>query len=729
MSSSRQEGEYFHTAEEHLLAELDRLDLILLERLQAVGTARIESKRHLDTEAVLSELSFAEPSRSPDDDARAETRRRKDVSSAAIAARIELSLARGVRLPLVELSRNLRLDSVSLAVIMIAVAPHLDRKYERVYSFLQDDLARPEPRVDLALTLLAGSVQERLVLRDRFADGSPLLESGFVRLGAPPEGPQRSWLTRTIDVSPRLVRFLLDQGGAERVVEAMRLRDPLPPATASQRRALEQFDRVWRLDGSAVGMIQTGDAVAGLQGAAELARTRGVAFLGLDLARPAAGELPVSERIQAAIDEARLTAALLAFIGTDELGQQERATATTALAAALERYHGPCLVLGQTPLDLHRAVPSRAVLLLDAPPPDPSERRALWRHGLGDASEEQVQEIAWRFRLGSGQIHDAARMFHFFEAARSADGASGAAIDSLVRACQIQSRHQLGELAQLVPPRSSWEDLILPDDSVEQLRNIIAHLRHRETVFEQWGFGSKAPYGRGLTVLFSGPPGTGKTMSASLVAGALRLELFRIDLAGIVSKYIGETEKNLERVFSAAWRSNAILFFDEADALFGKRTEVKDAHDRYANIETSYLLQKIEEFDGVTILATNLKKNIDSAFLRRIQVVVDFPFPTGAMRRRLWESLLPAEMPVDPSLDIAFLADKFELAGGAIKNVVQTAAIMAAGDGALVRQEHILHGIRRELQKQGRILNVSDFGPYAPLLGQVSASDASGKHQ
>jgi AAA+ superfamily predicted ATPase len=721
VSLSRPEVEYFPNAEEHLLAELERLDLILLERLHAVGTARIDSKHHLDNDAVLNELSSAEQPQPPADDRRAEIGRRKDTLSAAIAARIERSSFRGVRLPLLELSRNLQLDSVSLAVLMIAVAPHLDRKYERVYSFLQDDLTRPEPRVDLALTLLAGSARERLALRDHFADDSPLLRSGFVRLGIPPEGPQRSWLSRTIDVSPRLVRFLLGQEGAERVVEAMRPSAPLPPATASQRRALEQFDRVWQLDGRAVAMIRTSDPAAGLQGAARLAHTRGVAFVSADLARPAAGEFPVSERIHSAIDEARLTGALLAFIGIDELGQQDRSVAAMALAAALERYQGPCLVFCEAPLDLYREIPSRAVLMLDAPPPDLSERRALWQHGLGEASEEQVQEIAWRFRLGSGQIHDAARMFNFFEAARSTDGASGPAIDSLVRACQIQSRHQLGQLAQLVPPRSSWDDLILPDDSVEQLRNIVAHLRHREQVFDQWGFGRKVPYGRGLTVLFSGPPGTGKTMSASLVAGALKLELFRIDLAGLVSKYIGETEKNLDRVFSAAWRSNAILFFDEADALFGKRTEVKDAHDRYANIETSYLLQKIEEYDGVTILATNLKKNIDAAFLRRIHILVDFPFPTGEMRRRLWKALLPDEMPVEPSLEIGFLADRFELAGGAIKNVIQSAAVMAAGGGAVVRMGHILHGIRRELQKQGRILNMADFAPYGPLLEQVGA--------
>ncbi|MCG8417536.1 MAG: ATP-binding protein [Proteobacteria bacterium] len=727
MSQSRKDVECFSSAEEHLLTELERLDLILLERLHAVGKARIEPKRFLNTDDVLTQLSSAGEQLS-DDDHRAEIRRRKDQLSVVIAARIELSLARGIRLPIIELARNLNLDAVSLAAVVIAVAPHVDRKYERVYAFLQDDLTRPEPRVDLALTLLAGSATERLALRDRFADDSPLLRSGLVRLGIPPEGPQRSWLSRTIDISPRLVRFLLDQDGAERAVEAMRPGGPLPPATISQQHALDQFDRIWQLDAGAIGIIQTGDSAAGLCSAAELARKRGRPFLPADLARAAAVQFPISERIQSAINEARLTGALLAFIGIDELGQQGKAAAATALAAGLDRYQGPCVIFCQAGPDLHRELSARAVLILHAPPPDLSERRELWQRGLRDASADHADEVAWRFRLGSGQIHDAARMFHFLEAARSANGSSGPAIDSLIRACQFQSRHQLGDLAQLVPPQFNWDDLVLPGDSVTQLRSVVAHLRHREVVFDQWGFGAKAPYGRGLAVLFSGPPGTGKTMSASLVAGELKLELFRIDLAGIVSKYIGETEKNLDRVFAAAWRSNAILFFDEADALFGKRTEVKDAHDRHANVETSYLLQKIEEFDGVTILATNLKKNIDPAFLRRIQILVDFPFPTSEMRRRLWRTLLPDQMPVESSLEIAFLADQFELAGGAIKNVIQTAAVMAASDGAVVRLGHILHGIRRELQKQGRILNISDFGRYASLLEQVSPSAADGKH-
>jgi SpoVK/Ycf46/Vps4 family AAA+-type ATPase len=220
----------------------------------------------------------------------------------------------------------------------------------------------------------------------------------------------------------------------------------------------------------------------------------------------------------------------------------------------------------------------------------------------------------------------------------------------------------------------------------------------------------------GVTAMFAGPPGTGKTLSASLIAQALGLELFRIDLAGVVSKYIGETEKNLDRVFRAAYRSNAVLFFDEADALFGKRTEVKDAHDRYANVETSYLLQKLEAFEGLAVLATNLKKNIDPAFMRRIEVLVDFPFPNAASRLKLWTALIPQAMPRAPGLDLAFLAERFELSGGHIKNAVQAAALTSAAEGAEVGMGHLLHGVRWELQKQGKLAATASFGGYAGLL-------------
>jgi SpoVK/Ycf46/Vps4 family AAA+-type ATPase len=228
-------------------------------------------------------------------------------------------------------------------------------------------------------------------------------------------------------------------------------------------------------------------------------------------------------------------------------------------------------------------------------------------------------------------------------------------------------------------------------------------------VLDEWGVGQKLASSAGVTVLFAGPPGTGKTMAAEIITAELGLDLYKIELSTIVSKYIGETEKNLEKIFQEAQSSNAILFFDEADAIFGKRSEVKDAHDRYANIEISYLLQRMEAYDGVTILATNLRANLDEAFTRRLQFAVDFPFPEEEDRLRIWQTLFPPDVPRDSELDFGLLARRFKLAGGSIRNAIVSAAYLAAADGCQVTMKHLLHGVRRELQKMGRLINEADM--------------------
>jgi SpoVK/Ycf46/Vps4 family AAA+-type ATPase len=234
-------------------------------------------------------------------------------------------------------------------------------------------------------------------------------------------------------------------------------------------------------------------------------------------------------------------------------------------------------------------------------------------------------------------------------------------------------------------------------------------VRGRPQVLEQWGVGRQLAASNGVTMLFAGPPGTGKTMAAEVIASELGLDLYKIDLSTVISKYIGETEKNLERIFDEAQSSNAILFFDEADALFGKRSEVKDAHDRYANIETSYLLQRMEAYDGVTILATNLRANLDEAFTRRLQFALDFPFPEEEDRLRIWETLFPAEVPRAPDLDFELLARRFKLAGGNIRNIIVASAFLAAADDSPVTMEHLLHATRREMQKMGRLIKEADL--------------------
>jgi SpoVK/Ycf46/Vps4 family AAA+-type ATPase len=280
-------------------------------------------------------------------------------------------------------------------------------------------------------------------------------------------------------------------------------------------------------------------------------------------------------------------------------------------------------------------------------------------------------------------------------------------LEDFMAGARTSSTSRLASLAHKITPRYGWEDIILPEDQVALLHEIVSTVRGRATVLDEWGVGRKLASSRGITALFAGPPGTGKTMAAEIIAGELELDLYKIDLSVIVSKYIGETEKNLEQIFTEAASSNAILFFDEADALFGKRSEVRDSHDRYANIEISYLLQRMEAYDGITILATNLRANLDEAFTRRLQFSVEFPFPEEADRLRIWKALFPANMPRASDFDLASLAQRFKLAGGSIRNILMSAAYLAASDGCCVTMEHLLHSARRELQKMGRLTEES----------------------
>jgi SpoVK/Ycf46/Vps4 family AAA+-type ATPase len=253
--------------------------------------------------------------------------------------------------------------------------------------------------------------------------------------------------------------------------------------------------------------------------------------------------------------------------------------------------------------------------------------------------------------------------------------------------------------------RQTWDDLVLPDDAVLEVREFIARIRHRRLVYESWGFGRKVAKGLGLSALFSGPPGTGKTMVAGLIAEELKLDLYQVDLSKVVSKWIGETEKNLAELFDAAEAGHAILLFDEADSLFAKRTEVKSSNDRYANLEVNYLLQRMEAFAGVVILTTNHETSIDEAFRRRLSLRVDFPVPEPEERERLWRTLLPAQAEVSADIDFDGLAHRFEMTGGYIKNAALRAAFLAADEGTAIAMRHLMRAARAEYQAMGKVIS------------------------
>jgi hypothetical protein len=345
------------------------------------------------------------------------------------------------------------------------------------------------------------------------------------------------------------------------------------------------------------------------------------------------------------------------------------------------------------------------VLPLGIEPPDFAHRRACWQHHLARAGSvptaADLDAVADRFQLTRSQIAAAVLSTQLLTDSRTDDRPPTAA--ALFAAARAQSGQRLAALARRIAPRLGWPDLVLPAETLDQLHALCNRVAQRPRVLREWGFDRKLSRGKGVTALFAGPSGAGKTLAAEVVARELGLDLYQVDLSGVVSKYIGETEKNLERVFAAATTGNAILFFDEADALFGKRSAVGDAHDRYANIEISYLLQKMEEYDGIAVLATNLRQNIDEAFLRRLTFSVHFPFPDLESRRLIWTRIWPAETPLDPEVDAARLAERYKLSGGGIRNVAVAAAFLAAAEGSAVRAAHVHRAAVLEFEKMGKL--------------------------
>ncbi len=344
--------------------------------------------------------------------------------------------------------------------------------------------------------------------------------------------------------------------------------------------------------------------------------------------------------------------------------------------------------------------------------PDAQMRLSLYR-AMGAPQSVDLEAVAGKFVFSPGQIRgtiDDAAVIADWEKNEIGE-------EAFYKASLKQISHNLGQRATQVNARFAWDDLVLPPLAKGTLKAACDQVRFRRVVYDEWGFGEKLPYGRGLSMLFSGPPGTGKTMAAQVIANALRLELYKVDISAVVSKYIGETEKNLKNVFDEVKKSQSILFFDEADSLFGKRTEVKDSHDRYANIESSFLLQKIEEYDGIVILASNFLQNFDDAFRRRIKFIIDFPFPDASQREKLWRMMFAKHAPVDhEGMDFAFLSKRFELSGAAIKNIVIGAAFLAAAAGQDISMGHILLAARTELAKSGKIMLKEDLGAYAGLM-------------
>ena len=722
------DGESYPTSLHHVLAELARLDLFLRVQVwrlrQAGGTQEeglsafyipeTEVDALLDKPLGVAAWAAQPPVMPVPEDIAAQLEQLAQLGG-EIADRVAESLHQGVYLRLVALTQLFDLTPFDVDVIVICLAPEIDRRYERLYAYLHDDVTRRVPTVDLILGLLCSDLATKVAARTRFSASAPLVRHQLITLVQDSTQRSGALLAQDVRLDPRVARFLLDDDEMDDRLRSC-ARIVVPSASFDDLCFPAEFDaRLLRLAEHAVDDLVVycqGSYGVGKQTAAAACCRRWGAVLLVVQADLLAGH-PVEEfatvltRIER---EARLQGAVTYWENVDVLLSEEQSAQRALLLSALAASPWPAFLAGDTTWEPADAPDAMTFVRLEFPVPGYDERIRLWRAALNEAEfpELDLAAVSGRFRLSGGQIQDAAATARNLALAR-APGAPELTRDDLYAACRLQSNRKLAALARQITPHYTWDDIVLPAEKKEQLREICHQVRYREMIYEGWGFERKVVRSRGLSVLFTGPSGTGKTMAADVLAHELGLDLYQIDLSTVVSKFIGETEKNLARIFAEAAGSNAILFFDEADALFGKRTQVRDAHDRYANLEISYLLQKMEEHEGVVILTTNLRKNMDDAFVRRLHFTIEFPVPDIAGRRRIWEQIWPAAAPREAGLDLELLARQIDLPGGNIRNIALAGAFLAAADGGVVTMAHLVQATRREYQKMGKVLTTSDF--------------------
>jgi hypothetical protein len=716
---------------DHLADELARLDLLLrrallLARRPAVPAAAEELRglvvSDAEVEAVLSQgrVLGGRWRPAPNDAGLQAIEKQLAEVRARIDARRELTRRAGRPLALPHLAHRFALSPAEVDLLLVAVAPELETRYESLYAYLQVDVTRKRPSADLALNLVCRSEREKLFARRLLAPDARLVRHRLIELCDEAQDRQPTLLRRFLRPEDAVVRHLLGHPAAPtgpgELVSFETGDEELEVGSATRVRLHDLADRLGRHGEGRVVVRLIGQSAPALRAAA------GALCHALDRRMLCAELVSVRDdepRAAGLVRDALLADAALVISGDEapEPGAEARPRGSegAALWRHLHEFAAPLLLLGPPTAFSGLSAPAPA-WRLEVEPPDFSLRRRAWETSLNDRADGvDLGRLADAFRFGGEQVRRAVALAGGLAALRD-PGDPRPRQSDLLEAGRALSTPHLSRLAVRVEPRYGWDDLVLPDARAQQLRHVAARIQHRRLVHGDWGFGNKLSRGRGLNVLFTGPSGTGKTMAAEVLAGDLGLDLYQIDLSTIVSKYIGETEKNLSAVFREAEECQTLLFFDEADALFGKRTEVQDAHDRYANIEVNYLLQRLEQYEGVVVLATNLQRNLDDAFLRRMQDVIEFPCPDEALRERIWRGHFPPLAPRSEDIDFPFLAKQFKVTGGQVKNIVLHAAFLAAQEGRPIAMHDLILGTQAELQKQGRLAVKSDFGRYFDVL-------------
>jgi SpoVK/Ycf46/Vps4 family AAA+-type ATPase len=712
---------------EHLLDELSRVDLFIrnyLETLRGELPETIDEFRGL----YISEVDIEQIQRNPGFGSRQgiyqDIRLERLYEIAEIRKEIDIkkieSLNIGRELRLHTLSELFGLDSSEIDIILIGLAPELDLKYEKLYSYLQNNVTKKKPTVDLVLNLLFETIEEKIKARAYFSPTAPLRKNHLVNLLEGEENAGLSLISSFIKIDERIINFLLGFNEMD-----LKIRDfsylIKPKKTFDDLILSPDFkDRIMNISSKYNAaklpsrLLFCGPSGCGKKIVAEaVCREAGLNLLVVD-SKFFHEVRQSSSTVYLIMREALLQNSAIYFQDFDMLYEdKEPKNSPEFLIQVLKSFPNLIFLAGTLSMEFDKDLLNNGFVPYSFPLPSYSVRKQLWESCLKGQKLDKgldLDALSSKFRFSGGQIRDAVRTASIFAEWKNPAN-QVLSNENLYNGCKVQSNHKLISLALKVNPYYKWEDIVLPKDTLEHLKEVSGFIKYKGKVHYNWGFEKKLSLGKGLNVLFSGPPGTGKTMAAEILASEVKLDLFKIDLSSLVSKYIGETEKNLKKIFDEAETSNSILFFDEADALFGKRSEVKDSHDRYANIETAYLLQKMEEHEGIVILASNFRKNMDDAFLRRLRFTVEFPLPDEKSREEIWRKTFPEETPIAKDVNFAFLS-KFKLSGGNIKNIVLAASFLAAEDSMAVEMEHLIKATKREYVKIGKLFTEADFGEY-----------------
>jgi len=711
-----------------LLRALSWVDLLIFAEVQRVRSrGRALSKdspwgAHIgeeEVDEVLGELFNIAPP--PADslvagELRAQLDRRRDELRRDLASE-QAAAGPGQRVsPLASLVHAFDLSDADVGLLLLALAAEANARYLRLFGYLQEDFDATYLCPALAVRLLSDDRSERLSLGARFAPDSPLLRFGLIVLEIEP-GSITPLPARPMALAPRIARWLLQGERSDPALHPWAHLEAQPEQTSQARKPVASavealLGALSAEEGSPVVQLMARSRRDALEASRHLAARRKAPLLVADLGMAERLGVGPSQRCNPLVREAHLLGAVLLLTGLPDSARPGDTLAP--LLVATRDLAQPVLIDGRTSQERALSGPGRRWLTLELPLLSFSERQRAWKQALaslrkaaGGGKKASARykaldpaQLARRYRFSPGQI---AQVLDAAANRATSRGESSAAAEDVLVACTETFAPSPGSLAEVVAVRRGWQDLVVPVDTAALLEEIVVQVERRDEVLEAISEARVRSGERGVKALFSGPPGTGKTLAAEVLAAALGYPLLRVDLAAVVSKWVGETEKLLSRLFEAAEDAPCVLLFDEADALFGTRSEVKGAQDRFANLEVSYLLQRLESFQGVAILTTNLKRNIDEAFLRRFTAVVEFPFPEAAERLRIWERVLPPSYPLAADVSLPGVAAEFKLSGANIWNVAVAAGVLAAGSSSRqITRAMLAHAVKREYAKLGR---------------------------